>query len=251
MKAAVRAIVFAHLRGIVLAPVVRALCDRGVFALFRDSTWLDLDHIAQQTRANQGYLRIALRLLVGAGWLRQRAKSYALTPEGTTALAVAPDLYREVVSFITMAIFLEDFLFGKSQSSVLPSMQVLVGRAIEGWGPDIPGQIRLHLDGMLVGPTMVALSRNGILNRLLEGPAELKTIDGNQSCLSALFDLLASRGWVTRDQNCIALTPEGRYAASIAPAYGVTISYLPMFSVISTLLFGNPRIPRVDEGSGV
>src|ERR1700722_12284820 len=180
-KAQVRAKVFAHLRGMVLAPVVRALWDRGVFELFRaasqNDNWVDLDRIAEKTRGNHGYLRIGLRLLVGGGWLHWRtgetgAASYALTPEGLIVLAVAPDLYREVVSFIPMAIFLEDFLFGRSQGLLLPSLQVLIDKAIEGWGLEIPDdpaaagvieQLRLQLDGMLIGPAMVALSRNGVL----------------------------------------------------------------------------------------
>lgn len=256
-KAEVRATVFAHLRGIVLAPVVRALWDRGVLELFRDpSTWVDLDRIAEKTRGNQGYLRVALRLLVAAGWFKWRtgdngATSYILTPEGAAALRVAPELYREVVSFIPMAIFLEDFLFGKSQGSFLPSLQVLIGKAIEGWGLSAPhDEIRLHLDGMLVGAAMAALARNGIFDQLQAGPMELKSMNGNQSGLSSLFDLLVGKGWIEREQNRIALTPSGSYAALIAPAYGVTVSYLPMFSVVSTLLFGNPRIPRVDD-SGV
>jgi hypothetical protein len=264
-KAEVRAIVFAHLRGIVLAPVARALWDRGVFELFNTaSKWVDLDQIAEKTRANYGYLRVGLRLLVSAGWLKWRtgengATSYSLTPDGSIALGVAPELYREVASFIPMAIFLEEILFGRSQGLFLPSLPILVDKAIAGWGLCVPDdaaaepvyrQIRLQLDGMLVGPAMVALARHGVLQTLEAGPVELKSIDANQSCLSSLCDLLAGCGWIAREQNRISLTPAGRYAASIAPAYGVTVSYLPMFSVVSTLMFGNPRIPRTDE-SGV
>ena len=43
------------------------------------------------------------------------------------------------------------------------------------------------------------------------------------------------------------MTGCGRYAAQIASAYGVTVSYLPMFAVLPTLLFGNARIARVDS----
>jgi hypothetical protein len=264
-RAEVRAIVFAHIRGIVLVPVVRALWDRGVFDLFADeSVWVDLERIVDKTRANRGYLRVALRLLVSTGWLKWRftetgALSYALSPEGSIALRIAPELYREAVSFIPMAIFLEDFLFGQAQGSFLPLLQVMVDKAISGWTAGVPAeppapgvneQIRLHLEGMLIGPAMVALSRHGVLNQLEKGPADLKDLEGNQACLSSLFDLLAGRGWVAREQNAITLTDAGCYAARIAPAYGVTVSYLPMFSVISTLLFGNPRNPRTDE-SGV
>jgi hypothetical protein len=48
----------------------------------------------------------------------------------------------------------------------------------------------------------------------------------------------------------VSLTACGRYAAQIATSYGVTVSYLPLFDNVSTLLFGNSRIPRMDE-SGV
>ena len=48
-------------------------------------------------------------------------------------------------------------------------------------------------------------------------------------------------------KDSVELTPCGRYAAQIASAYGVTVSYLPLFMVLNTLLFGNPRIPRIDE----
>jgi len=51
---------------------------------------------------------------------------------------------------------------------------------------------------------------------------------------------------VERHGHTVELTGSGRYAAQTASAYGVTVSYLPMFAAVSTLLFGNPRIPRVD-----
>ncbi|HWF08096.1 MAG TPA: hypothetical protein VG297_06520 [Bryobacteraceae bacterium] len=248
VSAEVRSLVFAHLRGIVLAPVVRALQDRGVFTLFEEFGTVTLDQVIEKTHGNRGYVRIALRLLVSAGWFEG---SYRLTAEGRALLKIAPEHYREAVAFIPMAIFLEDFLFGKSQGSFLPSLQVLIDKALQGWGlPESAQELRRQFDGMLVGPAMVALARKSILKDLLNGPVELKSMDGNQSGLAALFDLLAGCGWVERESGRIALTAAGRYAASIAAAYGVTVSYLPMLSVVSTLLFGNPRIPRVDE-SGV
>jgi SAM-dependent methyltransferase len=56
--------------------------------------------------------------------------------------------------------------------------------------------------------------------------------------------------WLTLSGGRVALTPEGRYAAQIAAAYGVTVSYLPLFERISTLMFGNVSFPRVDESGG-
>jgi hypothetical protein len=264
-KAAVRATIFTHLSGIVLAPTVAALADRGVFRLFESSaTWIALNQICEQTHANRGYLRVALRLLTSCGWLRQRTTAgqsheYALTPEGLIGAALAAPLYREVISFIPKALFLEDFLYGKFDGPVLPSLQSLVARTKERWlatPQDDPVTVRVaedirgHLDGVLIGPAMVALARGGVLAQLEQGAVETRSLAGNRASLNCLFDLLATQGWLGRDGDGVRLTSRGLYAAQIAASYGVTVSYLPMFNSLPTLLFGNARGPRVDE-SGV
>jgi hypothetical protein len=263
-KAAVRAAVFGHLAGVVLAPTVKALWDRKVFDLFQGlSEWVKLDEFVDRTRGNRGYLRVALRLLAACGWLEQRLEdngrsaSFALTSEGRIALKLAPSLYGEIISFIPKAVFLEDFLFGSSDAPVLPSLQPLVQRAKQRWGigpaPDeitakVWEQVRGHLDGMLVGPAMVALARGGVLAQLEQGPVKLEAIAGNRASLACIFDLLATQGWIAHERNSIRLTSCGLYAAQIATSYGVTVSYLPNLNIVSALLFGNPRMARVDAG---
>ena len=264
-KAAVRATIFTHLSGIVLAPTVAALADRGVFRAFDSaSAWIALEEICERTHANCGYLRVALRLLTSCGWLRQRftagqSHEYALTPDGVIGVQFATPLYREVISFIPKALFLEDFLYGKFDGPVLPSLQSLVARAKERWLVDSPDDpvaarvaqdIRGHLDGVLIGPAMVALARGGVLARLEQGAVETRSLAGNQPSMNCLFELLATQGWLERDGDSVRLTSRGLYAAQIATSYGVTVSYLPMFNSLPTLLFGNARGPRVDE-SGV
>jgi hypothetical protein len=268
-KAGVRAVLFGHLSGIVVAPTVKALWDRRVFDLFGSAgEWVDFDKIAKETRANRGYLRVALRLLASCGWLKQQVESgqaprYALTDEGRIAVSTAPLLYGEVLSFVAKAVFLEDFLFGASDRPVLPSLQELTRRSKERWGlqPDadpviskVRNQIRNHLDGLLIGPAMVALARAGILSQL-QRPVDVDAIAANRASLTCILDLLGTQGWAAlesgaRDKNSVSLTACGRYAAQIATSYGVTVSYLPLFDNVSTLLFGNSRIPRMDE-SGV
>ncbi len=269
-KAQVRATVFGHLAGVVLAPTVKALWDRRAFALFSGAgEWVDFDRIAQETRANRGYLRVALRLLASCGWLVQlvesgRAPRFAMTAEGAIAVRQAPLLYGEALSFVAKAVFLEDFLFGASDRPVLASLQELVRRSKEGWGLQVDddpvvnrvrSQIRGHLDGMLIGPAMVALARAEILAQLEQRAVDVSEVAANRASLGCILDLLVAQGWVTmesvgRDKNSVTLTPCGRYAAQIATSYGVTVSYLPLFDNVSTLLFGNARMPRMDE-SGV
>jgi hypothetical protein len=138
-------------------------------------------------------------------------------------------------------------------------LRELVDRSHARWGLTAPRDplafkvcdlVRQHLDGMLIGPAMVALARGGVLTQLEHGPISIGSLAVNQDTVSCLLDLLATQGWIAREQDRVQLTPCGRYAAQIATSYGVTVSYLPTFNVVSTLLFGNPRIPRFDE-SGV
>lgn len=259
-KASVRTLVFSHLAGIVLAPTVKALWDRKVFDLFSSaSPTVTLDQVVEHTHGNRGYLHVALRLMTCFGWLREQdssQRSYQLTDAGRIATSVAPALYEEVVSFAPKAIFLEDFLYGSSDEPVLPSLRELVSRARLRWGlgghtdpltAKVYGQIRNHLDGMVIGPAMVALARGGVLTQLEQGPVSIDAIAANQGSLACIFDLLATQGWIAREQDRVSLTACGQYAAQIATSYGVTVSYLPTFNALHTLMFGNPRTPRLDD----
>jgi hypothetical protein len=261
-KAAVRTTIFQHLTGIVLAPVVKALADRGVFARLADSpAGIDFDDIADQTHGNRGYLKVALRLLVSCGWMAvTEDKKYALTTDGKIAVWLAP-LYSEATSFIPKAIFLDDFLFGKSDRAVLPSLQGLARRAGERWGVYTEGdttaakvhrQTARYLDGMLIGPSMVALSREGVFDLFERAPlgVDPKEVPGNPRSLACVFELLEYQGWLERVESRLRVTPQGRYAAQIASSYGVTVSYLPLFEMLGTLLFGAASFPRVDESGG-
>ena len=263
-KAIVRTALFNHLAGIVLSPTVKALWDRRTFDLFLDpsSEWVSLDEVVRRTRANRGYMRVALRLLASSGWLKQRldnhgsSPSYSMTPEGKVAVRVAPLLYGEASSFISKAMFLDDFIFGRSDGPVLPSLQELARRCKSRWNIEfsqdpleasVLERVRRHIDGMLIGPCIVALARRGILAELERGPVSLADIRANRTSLACILELLETQGWLRREQNRIRLTECGMYAAQIASSYGVTVSYLPLFDNVSTLLFGNPRMPRVDE----
>src|SRR5262245_7030324 len=264
-KAAVRNTIFQHLAGIVLAPVVKALADRGVFALLADApAGTGFDEITDQTHGNRGYLRVALRLLVSCGWIVQTPDAndvrYALTPEGKIAVWLAP-LYGEVISFIPKALFLDDFLFGKSDRAVLPHLHDLVRRVRERWGIYTEGnttaarvhrQTARYLDGMLIGPSMVALSREGVFDLFQNSSVGIdpKDIPGNPRSLAYIFDLLELQGWLTREGSSLRLTRRGRYAAQSGSSCGVRVSCLPLFGMLGMLLFGNARFPRIDESGG-
>ncbi|PYR11285.1 MAG: hypothetical protein DMG00_10515, partial [Acidobacteria bacterium] len=236
-RAAIRAKVFTHLSGVVMAPTVSALWERGALELLTSTSGpVVFADVVKHTHANAGYLRVALRLLASCGWLVEqpldnRARMCALTSEGRVALRLALPLYRQVTaSFLPKALALEDFLVQPSDELFIASVGDLVALAQNGWG---------------IAPS-VALARGGILARLTEGPLDLRSMSASAASVGCLFDLLSTTGWVERAGHIVQLTGCGRYAAHIASAYGVTVSYQPMFAVLPTLLFGNARIARVD-----
>ena len=264
-KAGVRAAIFAHLAGLAVAPTVGALWERGAIEVLTGAAGaLEFSDIVARTHANAGYLRVALRLLASCGWLTMepgairtpnKDLAYKLTDEGRIAMALAP-LYSELTSFfLPKALILEDYVFGPSDEPLIPSLRELVHRAKDGWGiaaqdDPVTNRVRTlargHLDGMLIGPAIVALARHGVLDALDDGPIDVHALEGNAASLSCLFDLLTVPGWTAQTRQGVQLTGCGRYAAQIASSYGVTVSYLPMFGVLPTLLFGNPRMPRID-----
>src|SRR2546427_1149484 len=99
-RAAVRARVFTHLSGVVMAPTVSALWERGALELLTSVPGtVPFGDVVKQTHANAGYLRVALRLLASCGWLVEQpcgngARTCALTSEGHAALRLAHPLYR-------------------------------------------------------------------------------------------------------------------------------------------------------------
>jgi len=246
-----------------MIPTMKSLLDRKVFEFFASFPGsVELDQIVERTHGNRGYLRVGFRLMACCGWMKERTDRntgkvfYSLTEKGRSATNFVSAHCAEVISFLPKALFLEDFLFGKSDEALLPSLQLLVQKAKAHWGLAAEGdsvkaqvcrQVRQYFDGILVGPAMVSLARAGILERLAQGPQELSALPGNHASLGLVFDLLMTQGWIAREGNRISLTPLGLYAIKIATSYGVTVSYLPLFNNIDTLLFGNPRIARVDE----
>jgi hypothetical protein len=151
---------------------------------------------------------------------------------------------------------LQQALFEGPAAAVQPLLRHLARRARQRWRIDagegavaeaIGRQLRMHLDGAIAGPCVVALARGGVLEQLQRGPVDMDDLAGNTASLACIFDLLATLGWVSASSQRLSLTPAGDYVAQIATSYGVTVSYVPTLLQLPALLFGNPRLPRVDD----
>jgi hypothetical protein len=202
------------------------------------------------------------------------------------------DPTREIVRFAPIAENMAEYLFGAyDPPPSAPSLARLGRASSQRWGlPDdsseVVRRLRYALDGNLLGPVAVALkaefypglsgvvvrrapdlwrhapvawwlgrARRGALLDAFEGDPgvlDLAPVRADRARLEAAFDVLENAGWLRQGGRFATLTEKGAHASARAWAFGVPVSYLPMFARIDTLLFGDastlwPRGPGEPE----
>ncbi|QLE49260.1 class I SAM-dependent methyltransferase [Nostoc sp. C057] len=261
-RLSVRRTIFLHLDGIAIGPTTNALQERGVFFLFEEGKVVPLNLVLKYFPGNIGYLNVALRLMVSQGWMKHQEIEgeifYTLTRRGSIALGLS-SIYKEFVAFLPTLININDYLFGdltlSLQSKLADGMNFssLLARAKRQWDlvestdedyQYVCCQILHHLNGLLVGPTMVSLAMANVFEQIdpKTHTLDIEQLTGNQKHLLEAFEILALQGWVVIQGRQVQFIGTGLYAISRAYAYGVTVSYLPTFEKVPELLFGNPAI---------
>jgi hypothetical protein len=237
----------------------------GVLARFASaaSRGVELGVLARQTGAHIGYLAVTVRVLEAQGWMWRRSprpepagheltrhlESEAertragLTPDGTElfALLASGSAAERVVAFTPLARHMTEYLAGSYQPPPeVPSLAELVRCSARGW--DLPvsdrrdsgsaaARVRAALDGNLLGPVAVALARSA---------ARFDWTEPTSAREQAVLDLLVHVGWASSSGSTAQLTPLGSHALQRALAYGVPVSYLPLFERMDELFFGDP-----------
>jgi hypothetical protein len=208
------------------------------------------------------------------------------------ALLDARDPTLDIVRFAPIAEHMAAYLFGAYEPPrSTPSLAELARASHRGWGlprasSEVVRRLRHALDGNLLGPAAVALkaeffpglsglvvrrapelwrhapvawwlgqSRRGALLDAFEGEPgvlDLAHVSGDRTRISAAFEVLGNAGWVRHGGRFVTLTPKGAHASARAWAFGVPVSYVPLFARIDTLLFGDastlwPRGPSEPE----
>lgn len=246
--ALVRARVSGHLRALAVVPTIAALAEHGVLRSIRYATEVSAESLAQETQADDGYLRVALRLLASCGWLDEQcapggACCYRLTPEGQVAFDAAPAVFRQAAAALAAIADLPQTFSGDADAAMMATLLELRGLRIAAAepgphaDPGVAGLLEQQLDGLAVSAAMVALAHAGILDLLTEGPLRLLAID---DLLQAVVDVLAGEGWVTRTGGDLHLTPAGERAALLAPLCAEVWSYVPTFIAVPSRFFDGP-----------
>ncbi|MGH8476545.1 MAG: hypothetical protein ACRER2_12360, partial [Methylococcales bacterium] len=259
---------FLHHDGIVVGATLFALHQGGVLpVLFRERK-LSMRELLEGlsgrvSEVNQGYLHVALRCLALQGWLKRRgmpasdAMEFEVTPKGWVASSVF-DRYVQVADFIYGRVPLEHYLFesGFDDREGLEKFYELIRDCKNHWGlPDgressleseVFETVGAHLDGLLVGPLMIAAKMHGLTD---ENPVPLDKLAGPKAPLEHALELLEHFGWVNRRGSCWMFSELGKLAGEFSLHYGLTWSYAPMFRNLTRLIFNHGKnVTHVEPG---
>lgn len=220
---------YAH--GFVAVPVILSLQKQGFFALLQDQPPLQEASIRQRLGANQGPLRVALRLLLSLRWLAVDGTGYSLTPlsaERRRIPAELTTLYRFPVGSPRLLTDCAELLASFARLSLCR------------WH-SADERTADFVDGAFLVPILFALREQGLL------------ADGDQPLLASLdqplrgslLDLLRAKGWISAERAGLPArwTEVGRHVVDRLLILGVTASYTPLLAKLSELLFGDPLRP--------
>ncbi len=242
-KAEMRSYIFYHLDGIALIPTVLALGKKKILNELIEKE-ISLSNLSKKFNASEGYLNVALRLLCCQGWLSQNFKNddILFSKNRSIDLLKIYHTYKIIEPF-----FSEEFNYEKifqknkeSHSEQGTRLFNLIDKYLKNrqkiLTPDNQKlNLEKHIEGILLGPILVFLSRKKIPG--IENLKNLKIKETWRKLLTNFFSILKM---VNIDNQTI--TPFGEFLFKRSSAYGVTVSYLPTFRKLEELIFKNPKI---------
>ncbi|MDT7831093.1 class I SAM-dependent methyltransferase [Flavobacteriaceae bacterium S356] len=260
-KKLLRARLFRHLDGIVIAPSAYTLKKHGVTDFLLKHKKATLKDLVTKFKANEGYLNVALRGLCSQGWLNQCIDNqndeiyYEINARSSIAFQYFY-LYLDVVTLLKMSenyhprkFEIEPFLKLKN---IHEKYQLNYGIEFSNNQPqrEIQEQILAHIEGIIVGPTIVRLGMNGMFHKyFMETRFKPEEFHENHEDFDQLLHILADLGWFNIKNGSYEFKEYGLFFAKRASAYGVTVSYIPTLRKLDDLIFGNPLILKTQETS--
>jgi len=256
-----RSDLFRHLDGIVTAPAAYALHSKGVTAHLLEHQSCTLSELTTTFNANEGYLNVALRMLCSQGWLTQRIAAdssditYTVNASSASAFALF-HLYEDVVS---LQKYSEKFHSRKFETEPFRVQEAIFNTFKNNYGLTATGdalqnsiqeQILKHIEGIILGPTLVHLAMGGMFHKyFMQASFKPEEFHQDADSFKRLLDILSHFDFFTSQNGTYQFTEKGLFFAKRASAYGVTVSYIPTLRKLDELLFGNPTAAK-DAGDG-
>jgi hypothetical protein len=246
-KNELRAELFRHLDGIAIVPAAYGLHEKGVLKAIPVDRAVSIDALADSFAANAGYLNVALRSLASQGWLEMRLDSgvphYRVTDNGEQAFKLVHH-YKDAAAVLKRT---EQFHPRRFEAEPFDALVGVIERFLDRYGLSaddaVEQQMLKHIEGVLVGPSVVALGMGGMFHKyFMETSFRAEEFHQDARRFDHLLSFFAQLGWFNKKNDTFTFTDKGLFFAKRASAYGVTVSYIPTFRKLDELLFGNPKV---------
>ena len=249
-----RDILFRHLDGIVTAPTAYALLEKGVTTYLLEKTETTLNELTEEFDVNEGYLNVALRVLCSQGWITQKINNqvdeviYAINDK--TAIAFKNFyLYKDAVHLLkfsekyhTRKFEIEPFLV---LEKIFLNLKNNYELAFNDKEKEVQFQILKHIEGIIIGPTVVHLGMSGMFHKyFMEASFRPEEFHKDPDSFQRLLDIFVYFDWFTKQNETYQFTDKGLFFARRASAYGVTVSYIPTLRKLDQLIFGDPSAAK-------
>ena len=257
-KKTLRSIIFRQLDGIVMAPTAYLLHEKKVTDYLLTHKRVEVSELSKHFAAQEGYMNVALRLLSSQGWLTQDIdnkanKVFYETNEKSEEAFSLFSLYEDVNALIK---FSNKFHRRKFELEPFLKLEKIMERYRENYGlgkvdeQSIAYQVLKHIEGIVIGPTIVALGMSGMFHKyFLDSSFHPGEFHADVESFEKILDFMAFLGWFNKRNGNYSFTDTGLFFARRAAAYGVTVSYLPTLSRLDKLIFEDPSVLRVNDAS--
>lgn len=252
-----RSTIFRHLDGLVTAPVAFCLYKKGVLAYILERKEICLSELSAKFKTNEGYLNVALRVLASQGFLDYYVNNktdliaFRINEKSEIAFSLFP-LYKDVVDLLQYSMDFHPRLFEEAPFERLKSIfdkykdNYGISFSSDSLTNTIQHHILKHIEGFLVGPTVVRLGMSGMFHKyFMEISFRPEEFHKSPENFKIILDFLVDLEWFTQKNGNYQFTETGLFFAKRASAYGVTVSYLPTFSKMDELIFGDPSVLRI------
>ena len=236
-KKTYRSLLFRHIDGISLIGPISQLYKSSMVDFIIENDSFSIDDLNKIKKSNIGYLNITLHLLRCQGWLELNNDIFCKTKNGEKALNLF-HLYSDIYKHIDKLIDCNNSLFQlNSDNDYINDILTVIKKQFENKEIDSTyNQIFHHLIGFIIGPILVSIGMSKHYNEILAS-GKLSNIKNycNKNTYNQLNELFIYLQWTENEE----FTYQGEFYLKRASAYGVTTSYLPAYSLMETILFGN------------
>ena len=251
-KVQLRSELFKHLDGIVTIPTSYLLHTSGILDYILSEGRASLESISTKFIANEGYLNVALRVLASQGWLTHQTQGDEITVSVNDRSAIAfglIHLYKDAAELIEISGHFHPRKFEEEPFNYLNRLfqsykdRYGMTNSNDPVEMGIQNQILYHIEGIIVGPSIVSLGMGGMFHKyFMKASFRPDEFHNNGKNFERLLDIFMELGWFDKKNDTYSFTDKGLFFARRASAYGVTVSYIPAFRKLNDLLFGDPTI---------